>query len=251
MLAWWEEGSAALIPDPKEPVWVKTPLSAPDKSLQKRSARLRLQEDGTMEGDVEIELTGHFAMELKEYYDDMSPIEQTDDVIESVKSRLSTADVSNVTLGNVKDPVKPLAIRYHVKVSQYAQRTGRRLFFQPGFFKQNEEQAFQAARRRYAVYFHYPWSEEDNITIELPQGFELENAEAPGAVKAGDNADQSIRMSLEDGRTLRYARSFSFGTNRTILFPSAEYDRVKLIFDSFHQRDTAALTLRETNAPAK
>ena len=58
---------------------------------------------------------------------------------------MSTAQVSGISVENVKDAIKPLVLRYHVKVPQYAQRTGRRLFFQPGFFEQGAPQTFSSA----------------------------------------------------------------------------------------------------------
>src|SRR6185503_5161660 len=66
MLRWQEEGQQSLIRDPKNPVWVSTPMSSPEKSLAKRTARLKLSEDGTLEGDVRLEFTGHQAIERKE-----------------------------------------------------------------------------------------------------------------------------------------------------------------------------------------
>lgn len=47
MLGWPEESQDTLITDPKEPVWVMTSTSPPEKSLEKRTAKLSLLEDGT------------------------------------------------------------------------------------------------------------------------------------------------------------------------------------------------------------
>src|SRR5262245_9073351 len=66
MLRWEEEGVQALVTDSKEPVFVQTPLSSASKSMKKRIAKLRLTDDGTLEGEVRIEYTGHFAIEMKE-----------------------------------------------------------------------------------------------------------------------------------------------------------------------------------------
>jgi Domain of Unknown Function with PDB structure (DUF3857) len=251
MLSWSEEGVTALIPDSKEPMWVTTPPSRPEKSQQKRTAKLRLLEDGTLEGDVQIEYTGHFGVEEKEYHDALAAAEQEEEITENIKERLSTAQVSGITLENVKDPVKPLVVRYHIKVPQYAQRTGRRLFFQPGFFEQGVPQTFSSASRKYPIYFHYPWSEVDDITIDLPQGFELENPEAPGNAKVGEVANLEIRIATTtDSRSLHYERKFSFG-GQSILFPQTAYNSLKQVFDTFYKLDTFAMTLREASAQAK
>ncbi|MEK7831677.1 MAG: DUF3857 and transglutaminase domain-containing protein, partial [Acidobacteriota bacterium] len=64
MLRWQEEGISALVTDPKEPQFIETPISKAEKSMKKRAAKLRLTEDGTLEGEVRVEYTGHFAVEM-------------------------------------------------------------------------------------------------------------------------------------------------------------------------------------------
>jgi len=253
MLGWSEEGVRALVPDPKEPQFVLTPYSPPDRTLQKRTAKFRLQEDGTIEGDVVVEFTGHFAMEEKERHDALTPAEQDQEIGEEIKGRLSTAQVSAITVENAKDPAKPVIFRYHIKVPQYAQRTGRRLFFQPGFFTQGESATFTSSTRKYPLYFPFSWTEEDDITIELPQGFDLESADAPAAAKVGDVALSEIKMSASaDGHTLHYDRKFSFGGTQVPMFPAAQYSAVKQLFDTFYTQNAHMLTLREsTSAPAR
>jgi len=38
---------------------------------------------------------------------------------------------------------------------------------------------FSSSERKNAIYFHYPWAEQDNVEIDLPEGFALDNADAP------------------------------------------------------------------------
>ena len=47
MLLWKEEGNAVLITDPKEAFFVQTPSQAA-KVCEKRKAKLKLSEDGTL-----------------------------------------------------------------------------------------------------------------------------------------------------------------------------------------------------------
>ena len=165
MLGWPEEGQDALIVDSKEPAWVKTPISSAEKSLEKRTATLRLLDDGTLEGDVRIEYTGHLAFDKKEYNDDDSPAQREETLRDSIKKRMSTAELSEIKIENVTDVVKPFVYTYHVRVPGYAQRTGKRLFLQPGFFTHGTGPLFSTSDRKYPIYFHYPWSETDNNRI--------------------------------------------------------------------------------------
>ena len=120
-------------------------MSTPDKSLVKRTAKLKLTDDGTLEGDVRVEYTGHFAIERKDEMDDESETEREESLKEEIKEQMSAAEITNIKIENVTDHVKPLIYSYHVRFPGYAQRTGKRLFIQPAFFQHGRGPLFATA----------------------------------------------------------------------------------------------------------
>jgi Transglutaminase-like superfamily len=251
MLRWQEEAQEALLSDPKDPVWVKTPLSPPEKSKQRRIAKLRLDADGTLEGDVRIEYHGHMAVDKKELDDDDSPAQREETLRNSVKLRMSTAELTNIGIENVTDPVKPYTYVYRVRVPGYAERTGKRIFLQPAFFQRGLSALFSTSSRTHAVYFSYPWSEEDEVTIELPPGFSLDNADAPAPFGSKPISEYKPSLSItKDGRTLLYKRQFYFGGEGNLLFPVTSYPQLKQYFDALHKQDNHAVVLKQSAAAA-
>lgn len=254
MLGWPEESQETLITDSKEPIWTKTSTAPPEKSLAKRTAKLRLLEDGTLEGDVSIEYTGHLGFERKEYNDDDSPAQREETLRDGVKERMSTAEISNIKIENVTDPIKPFIASYHIRVPGYAQRTGKRIFLQPGFFEHGRSPLFSGSERKHPVYFHYAWLEEDEISIDLPAGYSLDNADAPAAVTPemtqGVSGHQVKLAVTKDGRTLILNRRFFFGGKNNILFPATSYGAVKHLFEIFHQSDNHTITLKQAATTA-
>ena len=252
MLLWQEEAQEALVSDPKEPSFVKTPLSPPEKSVQKRTATLKLSEDGTLEGDVQIEYTGHFAVEKKEQHDEDSPAEREQALRDMLKAQMSIAEITGVSVQNVTDPVKPFVYSYHVRVPGYAQRTGKRLFLQPAFFQHGIGPLFPTSDRRYPVYFHYPWSEQDSVTIELPAGFALDRPDKPAPFGAGDFSKYNVQMLMtKDGRKLIYKRSFFFGNGGALYYPKENYAQLKLYFDQVNKNDNHTITLKQATEAAE
>ncbi|HKV34531.1 MAG TPA: DUF3857 domain-containing protein [Pyrinomonadaceae bacterium] len=244
MLRWQEEGVDALIAD-ERPIWTRTPLSPPEKSKEKRTATLKLDENGTLEGDVTVEYTGHLAVERKRLNDEDSATQREENLKEMVKHRLSSAELTNIVIENATDPVKPFVYKYHVRIPEYAQRTGKRLFFQPGYFNKGVEPMFSAGTRRYPIYFHYPWSEEDAITIELPKGYTLDNADRPAPIGAGISKHE-VRIGVtNDQRTLHYNRSFFFGQRDLLLFTVDKYELLKRLFDEVSKADNHMITLKQ------
>ena len=247
MLPWWKEGEKALILDSKEPVWTVTPTSDPAKSAKNRIGKFRLSDDGTLEGDVTTEYTGQVAIEKKEQQDGESPVEREDRLRTEIKARLSTAEVSDIKIENVTDPIKPLKCSFHIRVPGYAQRTGKRLFLQPSFFQHGLSAMFGATDRRQQIYFHYPWLEKDEVSIELPPGYALDNADKPAPFNAGQISQYKVNLGLtSDGHTLVLRREFFFGGQGSVLFPASSYTQLKFLFDNLNTNDEHTITLKQT-----
>jgi len=249
MLLWREEGEQALITDPKQPVWVETPMSPPEKSQIKRRAKLKLSEDGTLEGDVTVEYSGHFAIERKEEIDEESETQRVDRLKLEIRELMSAAEVSEIKIENVTDYVKPLAYTFHIRVPGYAQRTGKRIFIQPAFFQRGVDPLFATAGRKHPVYFAFPWSEDDHVQIELPPGYALDNADAPTPFGSGKISEYKPSLSVtSDGKMLIYKRTFFFGGGNAVLFPLETYPAMKNYFDQLHKQDNHNLALKQTAA---
>ncbi|MDT5268164.1 MAG: hypothetical protein QOH49_350 [Acidobacteriota bacterium] len=252
MLGWPEEGQDVLVTDAKEPVWVRGLVAGPEKSVERRTGKFKLSEDGTLEGNVKIEYTGHLAHEKKEYNDDDSPAEREKTVVEAWKARMG-AEVTDLHVENVTDPIKPFVYTFHVRVPAYATRTGKRLFLQPAFFEKGLSPLFPTTERHHEVYFHYPWSEDDQVEITLPEGFALDNAESPGGFNGGDLSKYEPSAGItQDGRTLIYTRKFYFGKggDNTLRFPVNVYPNLKNYFDEVSKRDGHTIALKQGTTTA-
>jgi transglutaminase-like putative cysteine protease len=248
MLVWQEEGSPALISDPKEPVFVATPVSAPEKSLEKRTGKFKLLEDGTLEGDVRMEFTGNIAAYHKEYNDDDTAQKREETLRNLVKANiLGSAEVSNIQIENITDPDKPFVYAFKVTVPGYATRTGKRLFIQPNVFERSSKPIFETTIRRYDIQFRYPYAEQDDIMIDLPAGYKLESADAPGLMEDGQkiSLDNIFIGVTKDGKTLVYKRNFYFGNKGLLAFPVKSYPALKQLFEAYYKANTHTLTLKQ------
>ncbi|MCU0239419.1 MAG: transglutaminase-like domain-containing protein [Pyrinomonadaceae bacterium] len=246
MLAWFEEGQDAILLGTKDYMVTKIPLTGIDRNLAKRTGKFKLLEDGTLEGDVKIEYFGQLAYRnrVSAYEDSQSKREE--DLKETIKSRLSTAEVSNISIENLMDVEKPLVHSYKIKVPNYAQKTGKRIFLQPGFFEFGVKPLFTSATRTHDVSFNYPWAERDNIEITLPKDFGLDNADSPGVLADPERVGfLEIAIKANPEQTyIKYDRKFHFA-NGTLLFPKSIYQPVKGLFDAFNKADTHTITLKQ------
>ena len=247
MLPWDRQGVFALIADPKNPVFVKTPLTAPSQSSIKSTGDFRLAEDGTLEGDAVIEYTGLEGEAKKRSAENQSE-EARQNAVRNLMRRLRTAEVSDIKVENATDPDKMFTYRFHVRVPNYAQVTGKRVVFAPGVFQQGLGAKFTANDRTQEIYFQYPWSESDSVTIELPPGYSLDNADMPNSYTIENTGKYEVHAEVRGGKQLLYTRAFEFGDNGNIKFPVASYPSIKKIFDNVHNADLHTLAMKVADA---
>ncbi|MCC6586788.1 MAG: DUF3857 domain-containing protein [Bryobacterales bacterium] len=244
MLSWREQGMPALLSDPKEPRFIECPLSSPEESHTVRSARFTLSEEGTLEGLVTEGYSGHAAAERRGDFINESPERQQEALKKDILRTFPSAQVSEMKVENVLDADKLLTITYKVAIPGYAEVTGKRIFFAPLYFQRGEKPVFEAAARQYDITFPYAWKETDEVSIDLPLGFELDNAAKPTGLELGTPGAYTISMMLKNARTLVTLREFTFGRSGAISFKKEGYGQLKRAFDEVHRRDTHILAVK-------
>ncbi|HEV7644867.1 MAG TPA: DUF3857 and transglutaminase domain-containing protein [Pyrinomonadaceae bacterium] len=248
MLTWNEEDTAVLLLGYKDFLTTETPFSEPGNSVAKRSGRFKLSEDGTLEGTVKIEYSGHLSQisKTENYKESVNKREEI--LKESLKKQMGLAEVSDISIENVDDPEKPFTYQYKLKVPNYAQKTGKRMFFQPGVFEYGASPTFASSSRKYPIFFHYPWSEADDIEITLPAGYELDSPDVTAPAPVADPGKIGVlqfKMNYDPKtNAVVYKRDFSFGSGGNVLFAPENYLPLKTLFDMFNKSNTQALTLK-------
>lgn len=245
---WYREGlNSMMIGEDGSYIWRLMPKKSYETSNANRKANLTLLADGTLMGEVSVTYSGHQATNRRREEFRDSQATREDNYKDEIKSRISTAEVTNLRIQNFEDTSKPLVYSYTLKVPGFAQRAGRRLIFQPGFFEYGSNAVFSSANRTYNVSFPYPWSEDDDVSIKLPDNFKLDMSTADAPVQVADSgniASQKIVIEIDQSANqLIYKRNFHFGGGGNTLFPVASYPVIKEMFDRFHTADMHSLSL--------
>jgi hypothetical protein len=176
----------------------------------------------------------------------MNDAEREEDARSGLKDRFPGAELSKIKVLNVTDPVQPVALIYHAKIPNYAERTGRRLFVRPAIFHANYHPRFTASERKHDIAFDYAWMEDDIVEIELPVGFSLDHPEPPIALKIAELGTYSPKVVYDPERNvLHYRRTLVFGNKGGIEFPVSSYTALKQVFDRIQEGDNVALTLKQ------
>jgi hypothetical protein len=242
---WYEEGVTAMIANGNGYRWVTTPLTAHGKNVSKRSAKLKLLADGALEGFVRVEHFGHQATSRRRGLFERSPTEREESISNSWKQSWPSAEITGFSLENFADSAKPYTYSFNVRIPNYAQRTGKRMFFQPNVFEFGTPPLFSSATRKHNIYFHYSWSEDDTVEIELPPGFDPDSILEPKEINESKGIGRLTNYYEYDKekRVLTLSRKFFFGEGGRLNFPAAAYEPLKRLFDLFHSADAHSVSL--------
>ena len=248
MLQWGEEGVSALISDPKAGFFADTQFSEPKRSTAKRRGMFELSDDGELSGLVQITSTGHLGMREKNRYDGMSPAEREEDLKKELEARFPGVEIQKINFKDIDDLLKPPTIAYRLKIPGYATRTGKRLLLEASFFERGIASSFKESKRTNPIYIPFAYLEDDEVSIKIPEGWELDNATTPGDGEFGVGGYKVRVSKSQDGTTIIYTRQFDWGRDMRIVYPADAYPQLKKIFDFVYEQDHHVLSFKQRAA---
>jgi hypothetical protein len=242
-IRWQEEGLNVLVADGKDPEWIISNITSAADSRYKRTGQVKLDEQGTLEGDLHEARGGHPAEEWRSANRQYSQQQREKVFSDELKRRYPGAQVTRIKLSDPSNIEEPVSFEYHLKVEGFATRTGKRLFFAPAVFEANEPVRYASSTRKYDIFMKYPWSETEDVSIELPPGYALDQSDAPSGLKFDPVGSYFVKI-IKTGNRLLYHREFAFGKNGGVYMNVAGYPTLKNIFEQVHDGDSHLLTLK-------
>lgn len=180
MLEWSETGVAGLRMDKDGGNWIQTTLPQASESKIERVGRLKLSDTGDLEGKLTLTYTGLDAMvqRLEERHAD--EVERKKYLEERVKSQIEGG--SEVELINKPDWASsetPLIAEFNLKIPGWASGAGKHVVVPAAIFTAGEKSIFEHANRVHPIYFEYPNEKADDVTVELPAGWQVSSVPVP------------------------------------------------------------------------
>ena len=227
--------------------FVKAPPLTYDKSITRRTATMSLGEDGTLKGDVVLEFEGTEALEHRLDALDSDEAGRKKNLEDELKQWLPTGAVVKMSIAQGwEDTGGPLVARFSVELPNYATVAGKRLLIPAFLFQSKENRAFAHAQRKYPLYFPYPFTETDAVTIKVPSGFTPESIPAAQDAKLGYARYQNV--SNFDGIQLLSQRQLAFNG---IYFDLDKYSELKSFFGKVQAGDELQAVLHGGNVSAQ
>jgi len=187
LLDWSETSVPGLRLDKDGGSWITTTLPQASESRIQRTGTLKLSETGDLEGKLTVTYTGLEAMGPRVEQRNADEVARKKFLEEVLAAQIVTG--SEVELTNKPDwssSEAPLVAEFNLKIPGWASSAGRRAVIPASIFTAAERGMFEHANRVQPVYFEYPHEKADDMTIELPLGWQV------SSVPAAQNKDAHV-----------------------------------------------------------
>jgi hypothetical protein len=240
LLPWSETGVEGLKLDKQGGQFVSTTAGAPDDAITRRVAKLVKGDDGFVEGKLTVTYVGQEAMSRRIDADENDETERTKTLVDEVKSWMdagATVELTNSPEWNGSDT--PLVAEFTVRTRVRGTQAGRRLLLSQSFFYHQVGRQFDHPARTYPVYFDYPYSSTDDVTVQLPL---LLRVTSVPTTETRTNGLGFYQISSENqGASLHFVRKMGVSG---ILYPVQSYCAIRTFFNQVKSGDEQQIVLQ-------
>lgn len=241
MLPWAETGTKGLKLDKDGGTWVETPVPEAQEAGIRRKAELKLSSDtGELGGRLVVTYTGLEAADRRveeRFADDIEHKKYLEDEVKQAIPIGCEVELANEP--DWKNSASPLVAEYMLKVPGWISAAGRRALMPVGLFSAPEKRLFDHANRVHPIYFEFPFQRSDDITIDLPLGWQISSVPQPQKVDA-----KAIVYGFEaknEKGTLHMNRTL---TVDIVLLQQDKYDTLRKIFQVVRTGDEQQVALQ-------
>jgi hypothetical protein len=240
LLPWIEAGTPGLKLDKDGGSWITTALPTSAESEIERTATLKLTSEGDLTGKLKLTYTGleGLSRRLEELFaDDTERKKYLEDQVKEYIPAGSEVDLTNKPDWSGSDA--PLVAEFDLKVPGWASSAGKRALFPATLFGATEKHLFEHADRTWAVYFYYPFKKIDDLTIELPVGWQIGNMPKEADTDA-KGAEYTLKVENQKG-TLHIQRTLR---SDLMMIAKEQYSVLRTFFSSVRTQDEQQIVLQ-------
>jgi Domain of Unknown Function with PDB structure (DUF3857) len=246
LLPWFETGVQGRKLDKDGGSWIDTPLPDSSVSRVEHKADLKLTDEGSLEGKVTLTFTGLEAYLLRVEERNEDDVARKKLLEERLKESIpSSVEVELTKQPDWKSSENTFVAEYDVKIPGWASNAGKRALLSVGLFSAPEKHMFEHTDRVFPIYFAFPFQKVDDISIQLPLGWQVGSVPKPT-----DQDGKAVQYTLTaegDKAGLRLKRKVR---SDLYLVPTDKYSALRSFYQIVRSGDEQQIVLQQGAAAA-
>ncbi|MCU1307637.1 MAG: transglutaminase protein [Acidobacteriaceae bacterium] len=200
---------------------VQLPLSKPERNEFRRTGKLKLQEDGSLSGEIEELRTGDLAWTQRAHILGRSDDQRKKEIEGFLARYFSGFVLENLKIENLGETEKDLVIRYNFTARNYSRNMGALILVRPGVLGEHFKEVGDEPRK-YPVHYAFASHHSDSFSIELPGDYSVDELPQPAVAEMGF-ASYSSKSEVRSN-ILTYSRDY---TVREVSVDASRVEEVK------------------------
>jgi len=241
-LPYYEQDNFGLLVTDNGGELIHLPVTQPELNGTRRTAQLKLLQDGTLEGEVQETLSGYQAMMGRVYLQNESQSDRKKIIEHFLGRMLGNFQVNSFDLVNADDIDKDLIVKYKFTADHYAKTAGPLLLVRPRVVGEKAGYFDPTKPRHYPYEFNAPFLDSDSVEITLPEGFKVD--ELPDPAKANFPFAHYTSKTETAGNVLKYTREYKMTTT---LVPLDRIEQLKRLFSEITADEKSMAVLKRAN----
>lgn len=161
-------------------------------------------------------------------------------LIEKLEKDYEGTEIDELTVKNEKS--KPINLTYSFVSDNLVEIIGDKLYLSPFLFMELNENPFKSEKRNYPIEFDFPQKINFNISIKLPENYEVESFPESINYKTSSGALAfNFNGSVSNGM-IQIVSSFEINS---LLLPANDYEMVKSFFKEMINKQTEKIVLKK------
>lgn len=198
----------------------------------------KIDEKGNVNGAVRTQLSEQYAFSFREQLSLIS----SEDYINSLENSQNNVEILDYKLENLDDLSKPIIENYNFKSNNEIEIIGNKIFFSPLLFFKNNQNPFYQETRDFPIDFGYPSSKRYIVSIEIPDGFKIENIPAPVEISTPSKlANFRFNISASDSK-IQIVVNYSINS---AVIPEELYFEIKEFFSKMINNENEKIVLKK------
>jgi len=200
--------------------WVS--LYSNNKSVHISNSMLRLNEDGKIEGTIQVQDKLYEAMEKRSA---IKEIGEKDYIKTGWLDKVTNIEVKKHKFKNLEDVHAPLMAEYEVAIEP--DQAGERIYWSPFIKNPYSENPFKQEERKFPVDFGHPFQKTYLVNLTLPDNYEVEELPKSQIYRLPDNSGEFSYTIANSGKAIQFKGSINMSKP---VYESEEYAGIKELF---------------------
>jgi hypothetical protein len=240
-LVHWSRSNATAVRYSKTPpAFFTTSVYPPEMALTQRELALQVDAQGGLIGTAKVTYTGHEALVRRLEHIHSDEADRKKGLEEELSSILPMgAGVTLKQLENIDNSAANLILLFDISLPGVVTMAGDKMLLPASPLLGTLQYPFRHARRKYPIYFPFPFREFNDIVITLPEGMIVETRPAP-LKNQHDFATCSLVCTPEGTQRIHVQRDLVI---KKSFFPVDQYAAIKGFYDWVRASDEEQVVL--------